>query len=406
MWNKNFIMILVGQIISLFGNGILRFALPLYLLNETGSAALFGTVSACAFIPMIVLGPVGGIFADRVNKRNIMVILDFSTAILVLGIIVLLGRMNLVVLLLCAMFILYGINGAYQPAVQASIPALLKDNDIMKGNAAINLVASLAGLVGPVLGGMLFGFYGISPILYVSIGCFLVSAIMEIFAIGLSDLKESMHYIRHDDPLIMTFAMAVGVINMVLSALVIIGLPVVITQMLGFDGDTANTLYGYSEGVYAVGSLCGGMGAGMLAGKFKTEKGYLLLLLCGLTVVPIGLSLMTGMFRMPAYIIIMASCFLMACLATLFSIQIISYLQIIVPMDLLGKVMACVSCIGMCASPLGQAVYGWLFQLLGENVYVLFFAAAAATVALAVYLKKPFEQLAKMLDGNFTINVK
>ncbi|MDD7718234.1 MAG: MFS transporter [Eubacteriaceae bacterium] len=421
MWNKNFIMILVGQIISLFGNGILRFALPLYLLNETGSAALFGTVSACAFIPMIVLGPVGGIFADRVNKRNIMVILDFSTAILVLGIIVLLGRMNLVVLLLCAMFILYGINGAYQPAVQASIPALLKDNDIMKGNAAINLVASLAGLVGPVLGGMLFGFYGISPILYVSMGCFLVSAIMEmfivipfekkeaegnIFAIGLSDLKESMHYIRNDDPLIMTFALAVGVINMVLSALIIIGLPVVITQMLGFDGDTANTLYGYSEGVYAVGSLCGGMGAGMLAGKLKTEKGYLLLLLCGLTVVPIGLSLMTGMFGMPAFIIIMASCFLMACLATLFSIQIISYLQIIVPMDLLGKVMACVSCIGMCASPLGQAVYGWLFQFLGENVYVLFFAAAAATVALAVYLKKPFEQLAKMLDGNFTINVK
>ncbi|MGN0733028.1 MAG: MFS transporter, partial [Emergencia sp.] len=68
MWNRNFIMILVGQIISLFGNGILRFALPLYLLNETGSAALFGVVTACAFIPMIVLGPIGGILADRVNK--------------------------------------------------------------------------------------------------------------------------------------------------------------------------------------------------------------------------------------------------------------------------------------------------------------------------------------------------
>ena len=49
MWNRNFIMVVVGQIISLFGNAILRFALPLYLLNETESAALFGVVTACAF---------------------------------------------------------------------------------------------------------------------------------------------------------------------------------------------------------------------------------------------------------------------------------------------------------------------------------------------------------------------
>ena len=125
MRNRNFVMVVVGQIISLFGNAILRFALPLYLLNETESAALFGIVTACAFIPMIVLAPIGGILADRVNKRNIMVVLDFSTAILVLAIILLLGKINLVALLLCALFILYGINGAYQPAVQASIPILL-----------------------------------------------------------------------------------------------------------------------------------------------------------------------------------------------------------------------------------------------------------------------------------------
>ena len=206
MWNRNFIMVVVGQIISLFGNAILRFALPLYLLNETESAALFGVVTACAFIPMIVLAPIGGILADRVNKRNIMVVLDFSTAILVLAIILLLGKINLVALLLCALFILYGMNGAYQPAVQASIPILLSGENIMQGNSVINLVSSFAGLIGPVIGGALFGFYGIMPILYVSIFCFLISAIMEIFiqipfqrksargnifAIGYGDLKES-----------------------------------------------------------------------------------------------------------------------------------------------------------------------------------------------------------------------
>lgn len=408
MWNRNFTMVVLGQIISLFGNSILRFALPLYLLNQTGSAALFGIVSACAFIPMIVLSPVGGIFADRVNKRNIMVVLDFSTALLVLTIILLLGKMNLVALLLCALFILYGINGAYQPAVQTSIPVLLQGENIMPGNAVINLVSSFASLIGPVVGGALFGFYGIMPILYVSDICFVLSAVMEIFiqipyerklakgnifAIGFSDLKESFEYMHKEQPVIMQFSLAIAAINMILSALVIIGLPVIVTQMLGFDSEMANRLYGYAEGAMAMGSLCGGMGAGLFAKKLKTKNGYLLLLYDALTLVPIGLAIMFPIPTMISYIIILISCFCMMFLATLFSIQIMSCLQIMVPVNLIGKVISCAMCIGMCASPIGQAIYGGLFEVLKEKVFVLFFVAAALTVMLALVMKKAFGKL-------------
>lgn len=80
LFHKDFTLVVIGRIISLFGNAVVRFALPLYLLNVTGSAAFFGITSACSVIPGILLTPVGGIIADRVNKRNIMVLLDFSTA--------------------------------------------------------------------------------------------------------------------------------------------------------------------------------------------------------------------------------------------------------------------------------------------------------------------------------------
>ncbi|MBO5303645.1 MAG: MFS transporter [Lachnospiraceae bacterium] len=408
MWNRNFLMVVIGQIISLFGNAILRFALPLYLLSETGSAALFGVVSACAFIPMIVLSPVGGILADRVNKRNIMVILDFSTALLILGVILFLGKMNLVVLLLGTMFLLYGIQGAYQPAVQASIPALLEEVHIMQGNAVINLVSSFSGLVGPVVGGALFAFYGIMPILYVSVVCFLLSAIMEIcidipyekkqtqgniFAIGFGDLKESFHYMQKEQPLIIKFSLAIAGINMILSALVIIGLPVIVTQILTFDSDTANRLYGYAEGIMAMGSLCGGLGAGILSGKMKTRNGYLLVFYDALTLIPIGLALLLPMSAMTSYSIIMVSCFIMMFLATLFSIQLMAYLQIIVPANLIGKVISCAMCIGMCASPIGQAIYGALFEGLRENIYLIFFAVTILTATLALALKKSFAEL-------------
>ena len=92
LFKKDFVLVVIGQIISLFGNAAIRFAMPLYLLNQTGSSALFGTVTACAFIPAILLSPVGGIIADRVNKRNIMVILDFLTSIVILVFSLLMGK--------------------------------------------------------------------------------------------------------------------------------------------------------------------------------------------------------------------------------------------------------------------------------------------------------------------------
>lgn len=412
MRERNFVMVVIGQIISLFGNAILRFALPLYLLNETGSAALFGMVSACAFIPMIVLGPIGGIIADRVNKRNIMVVLDFSTAALVLGIILLLGKVNIVALLFCALFLLYGIQGAYQPTVQASIPLLLSGESIMQGNAVINLVSSFAGLIGPVLGGALFGFFGMMSILYVSMACFLASAIMEIFiqipyekrvsegtifSIGFNDLKESFRYMRLEQPLILKFSVLIAAINLILSALMIIGLPVIVTQMLAFDSETANQMYGYAEGVMALGSLCGGMGAGIFAAKMKAGNGYRILFYDALTLIPIGLALLLPLPQMLAYVIIMVSCFVMMFLATLFSVQIMSYLQMIVPTNLLGKVLSCAMCIGMCASPLGQAMYGGLFQVLGTNISIVFFVAAIVTAVLSVSMKKSFGKLEELI---------
>lgn len=68
LFRRDFTLVVIGQIISLFGNAILRFALPLYLLRETGSSTLFGVVTACSFAPMVILSMVGGVLADRVTS--------------------------------------------------------------------------------------------------------------------------------------------------------------------------------------------------------------------------------------------------------------------------------------------------------------------------------------------------
>ena len=96
LWSKDFTLVVAGQIISLFGNNILRFALPLFILQQSGSAALFGFVSASAFVPMVIMSPIGGIIADRVNKQRIMVFLDTVTAVIIATFMLLMGVWSIV----------------------------------------------------------------------------------------------------------------------------------------------------------------------------------------------------------------------------------------------------------------------------------------------------------------------
>ena len=183
LFTRNFTLVVIGQIISLFGNQIIRYAIPLYLLNETKSAALYGMVLAMSFIPMLFMAPIGGIIADRVNKRNVMVGLDFATAVLVFAYSQLRGHFGLVPLLVVTLMLLYAIQGAYSPAVQGAIPVLVDDENLMSANAVINGVSSISGIVGPVLGGIMFSLFGLQPILLIGAVCFLLSSIMEIFIV-------------------------------------------------------------------------------------------------------------------------------------------------------------------------------------------------------------------------------
>ena len=78
--NPTLYKITVCQIITLFGNAALRFALPLYLLRRIDSAALYGSVTALALVPMLLGTLAGGVLADRCRKARLMALLDLVTA--------------------------------------------------------------------------------------------------------------------------------------------------------------------------------------------------------------------------------------------------------------------------------------------------------------------------------------
>lgn len=400
LFSRDFTLVVIGQIISLFGNATIRFALPLYLLNQTGSSALYGTVMACAFIPAILLSPIGGIVADRVNKRNIMVILDFFTAALILGFSLLLGRMNLVVLLTATMMLLYGIAGAYQPSVQASIPALVSPEHFMEANSIINTISSFANLIGPVLGGMLYSAYGLKTVLLLCMVCFFLSAVMEIFIripfvkqdsgggilkMVKGDFRESFQFIRKEKPQIGRITLVVCEINLFLSAMIVVAVPYLVTEVLKLGSEnTANTLYSFSQGALAAGGLTGGIMAGVFGKKLSIGKAGGLIAAAASAVFPIGLALALNLFPMGIYLVITGCCFVIMVLSTMFSVQMLSFVQAETPGHLIGKVIAVILTISMCAQPLGNALYGVLFELCEgfESVVVLFAGGTSLVIAL------------------------
>lgn len=401
---KDFTLVVVGQIISLFGNAILRFALPLYLLRETGSSTLFGAVGACSFLPMIVLSLAGGVVADKVNKRNIMVVLDFSTAVLIGAFYLALGKLPVVPLIIVFLMSLYGISGAYQPAVQASIPVLVKPAALMRGNAVINMVNTLSGLLGPVIGGILFEAWGILPILAVSSLCFLCSAIMEIFihiphqkqsaAAGVlatvkSDLRESWHFVKEERPALLAVVWTLVLFNLALSASMIVGIPVIVVNILGMT----DTSLGFTQGALGLGGLAGGLLAGIVAPKFKLRQSYLLLLVCAAGALCMGAALLPGVSPSLSYGVITAVSFAAMAASTLFTVQMCTVVQQQTPPHLVGKIMAAILAVTNCAQPVGQALYGFLFDLCAGFPWAVLLGASIASFFISLYSKGAFLRL-------------
>lgn len=406
LFNKNFTLVIIGQIISLFGNVILRFALSLYILDATGSATIFGSIMAVSMLPTIVLSPFGGMLADRVNRRNIMVALDFLTALIVFAFGFVLSENTAIPAIAVVLILLSLIQAFYQPSVQSSVPLLQTENHLIQANSVVNQVMAFANLLGPVLGGILYGVFGVGPIIIISGVSFFLSAVLEMFIhipftpptdkgnivqIVKSDFKDSMRFMTKDRPDVLKVLLFTGAISFFIAGVAIVGKAYLIRIMLGLSAEH----YGVTEGCLGAAGILGGLAAGIIGTKLKTKKLYFLMILMGISLIPVGL---TFLFHAPAfssYLLITLAFSVNQLLYCMFSVLILSVIQQKTPNHLLGKIMAYVSTVAMCSQPLGQALYGVLFDWFKSNVSVLLIATAILIILISLLSKKVFRNLGR-----------
>lgn len=267
----------------------------------------------------------------------------------------------------------------------------------MRATAIVSQISALSGLVGPVLGGLLFGLFGIEPVVFVSGVAFALSTlvivafvriprdVVERSSVGVvrtvvNDISESFSFLRHERTVILKVIFLVAGINLTLTAFILIGAPVTITQILGLP----NQYMGFAEGAMALGGLAGGISVGVFAKRLKLSSAPLFLLVSALGLLPIAVVLGVPMDAMAAYGMVVAGLFVSMACATMFSIQAISFVQLETPGHLVGKVIALTMSLANCAQPIGQLVYGGLFDTLRGNLVPVAVGTAAAAFVIGL----------------------
>jgi MFS transporter, DHA3 family, macrolide efflux protein len=170
---KTFLIIWLGQTVSIIGSGLTSFALGVWIFQETGRATPFALTVLFGTLPRVLLSPVAGSFADRKNRRWLMILSDSGAALITLMLVFLVlgGRLEIWHIYLGAL--ISSTFGAFQePAYIASIVMLVPKKDLTRANGLVQMSQALEALVAPVLAGLLFVVVGLKGIFLIDFASF------------------------------------------------------------------------------------------------------------------------------------------------------------------------------------------------------------------------------------------
>lgn len=400
---NSFKIMVIGQVISILGSSILRFALDTYVLDVTARADIFALLLAISMIPGILISPIGGAIADRCHRRNLMIIFDLMSSFIVFAFSLILSSGNATIVWIGATMVLLNIiSSMYQPAVQASIPQLAAEDNLEKANGIVNGIGALSNLAGPVLGGVLYSIVGIQMLVTLTCCTFFLSAILEVFLyipfvkrpceasmmrVMASDMQEGFRFIMKDNPFIRkTIFIATGM-NLFLTPFFLVGTPYIMRILL----KSSDVMYGSALGIIQFSSIVGALSVGFIAKRLHVSQLYKWLFGICLFMIPMALSLspyMLGMGYAPVFITFFVCAVPIIIAITMLSVYFISVVQKHTPDLIMGKVMAIIMAVAQCAAPVGQMFYGQLFEGFQSHAYFVVIIMLISVIGLAFIAKK------------------
>ncbi len=358
-----FIIIWIGQILSIFGSAVAEFGITLWAYEATGKATPLTLIGVFYTIPMLALSPVVGVMVDRYNRKLMMMLSDFSAALVSVLILVLLLTGNLQIWHLYVTAVIAGIfQGFHWPAYSAAISTMLPKQHYARANAMLEMAGPASGIFAPMVAGALIGSIGLRGLLILDLAT-ASFAILTLLFVKIPQptrsrageeargniLKEASFGLKYilKRPSLLQLQLLFLLCNFFFSIAVSVRAPYILART-GND----QLIFGSTQSAAAIGGLVGGLLMGIWGGPKRRIHGVLAgwAISCLLGAVIFGIGQTTTVWIVSSFV------------GTLFAPVINGSNQAIwqskVPPDLQGRVFAIRRLIAWFVLPLSNALAG------------------------------------------------
>jgi DHA3 family macrolide efflux protein-like MFS transporter len=281
--NRNFMALWFGQTISFIGDYFQWLAIPILVERMTGSSLLVGLAVISNALPMLVLGPVAGVFVDRWDRKRTMVVADVLRGLLVLLCLVV-RTPDQVWIYYVVGFLMSCVSRFFFPSQNAVLPLIVPErDDLLAANGLMQIVQTMGLLVGPALAGFSIGLWGEQVAFVVNSMTFFVSAVAiltmavprttlgrqaveaaggELSAVW-AELREGVVYL-FGNRVMVGVLLCMGVVQLGLGAINVLWVPFMQrTFGLGPEG------LGAVDTAQGLGMVLGGVGLGFVVARFS-----------------------------------------------------------------------------------------------------------------------------------------
>ena len=400
--NKNYMLVVLGNFISLMGSNIQQFVLSLYVLELTGSATLFASMLAISILPRILLSPIAGVFGDWFDKKKSIVSLDLvKETILSLFVFYLFIYDDLSIGLIYALVIILEITEIFfGSAMSVVLPSVVDKEDYLEANSFRTMIVSIGQIMAPIFGALIYGYLGLMIAILINAISFFLSGISEMFIKvpktksednqkNLSgfkkDLKEGIKIVKDSRPIKTILATAL-VINFSISPFFSVGLIFMVKEILQQSDLRLGILQTFLFASMIISPL-------LLTKKLKTMKlgdvlvyGILsigfLISISSLSAFDTFSSVKNGVL---SYMIILVSCFIVGVLVTAVNIAVSTLIQKIVPLEFIGRTSTVIGLGTAIAIPIGQMIFGFLYDNINPGFVIILNGVIIISVVIFGY---------------------
>jgi len=385
-WKRNVVLFLTSQTISLFGSSLVQYAIMWHITLSTQSGVMMTIAIICGFLPTFFISPFAGVWADRFNRKNLIIISDSLIAIstLVLAILFLMGYQS--IWLLFAMSSIRALGAGIQmPAVGAFIPQIAPADKLTKVNAINGSVQSFIMIISPMLSGALLTLATIEVIFFIDVVTAAIAVSVLLLFLNVSahakaldkqtisyfaDMREGINYIKEHEYVKRFFLFCTSFFLLV--APVAFLTPLQVTRSFGDDVWRLTVI----EISFALGMMMGGGIMATWSGfKNKVHTMTLAFLITGACTFALGIV----PYIAPYFWLYLIFMIIAGVSMPMFNTPSMVLLQVKVEESYLGRVFGVLGMISSTMMPLGMLIFGpiadiveieWLLIITGVLLFV------------------------------------